>query len=109
MPSALQLQWLFLLTITLPGVYCRHHDFDLDAPVRELNWNHPKLVGIRKALEPVTQSLIEDEMRTRGRPKLIKYMISIEPRLSNGYAIGGDGRENAWGTGIYVGWSFQCA
>ncbi len=87
---------------------CHDREPDIYAPVRELNWNNPKLVAMRDMLEPLTRELIREEEQARGRPKVVKYMISIEPRLSKGYAISGDGRTNAWGTGIYVGWSFQC-
>jgi hypothetical protein len=108
MPIASPLRWLFLLILSLL-VGCHQRDPDIYAPVPELNWDHPKLTAMRQTLEPLTRQLIHDEERARGRPRIIKYMISIDPRFSNGYAIGGEGLKNAWDTGIYIGWSFQCA
>jgi hypothetical protein len=108
MPIASRLGWPFLFILFLL-VGCHQRDPDIYTPVRELNWDHPKLTAMRQTLEPLTRQLIHDEEQARGRPRIIKYMISIDPRFSNGYAIGGFGLKNAWDTGIYVGWSFQCA
>jgi hypothetical protein len=75
----------------------------------QFNWDDPKIVAIEPAVRSLADSSIATEEYFHGKPLQLDYCVSIEPRISDGFAEKGETELNLLGTGVPGNLSFTCA
>lgn len=75
----------------------------------DFNWDDPKITAMRPAVRQLAEDSIAIEEHHYGRPLQLNYCISIEPRISEGFAERGEGGPNLLETGIEGNLAFTCA
>jgi hypothetical protein len=75
----------------------------------ELNWSDPKLEAIKPAIRALARDSVNTENSFSGKPLQLSYCVSIEPRISDGFAEMGEDVTDQMGLGVPCNLSLTCA
>jgi hypothetical protein len=65
---------------------------------------------MKQMIRSMAAETVDRETRWNGAvPREIDYSISLDPRISNGFAESGEGGDNEWGLGVSGNMAFTCA